>query len=110
MKLIKEKDIRQEYSVLLQEAAMKGGGANPNVRSRDNNEPKQEAVFKFAFMFAREIQFVSCNACKRTGGRGGWGGRTRTERKNAQLFPAILLEAASAAEEGRQLRHFRQRI
>lgn len=27
MKLIKEKDIRQEYSVLFQEAAMKGGGA-----------------------------------------------------------------------------------
>lgn len=68
MKLIKEKDIRQEYSVLVQEAAMKGGGANPAVRRTDNNEPKQEAAFKFAFMVTREIQFVSCNACK--GGKG----------------------------------------
>lgn len=67
MKLIKEGDIGQEYSVLLQEAVVRGGGTNPVVRRTDNNEPKQEAVFKFAFMFAPEIQFVSCNACKGEG-------------------------------------------
>lgn len=33
MKLIKEKDIRQEYSVLLQEGAMKDGRGNPAVPS-----------------------------------------------------------------------------
>lgn len=33
MKLIKEKDIRQEYSVWLQDGAMKDGGGNPVVPS-----------------------------------------------------------------------------
>lgn len=42
MMLIKEKDIRQEYSVLLQEAAIKGSRAKPAVRCTDNNEPKQK--------------------------------------------------------------------
>lgn len=73
MKLIREKDIRQQYSVLLQEGATKDGRGNPAVRRRDNNEPKQEAVFKSPFMFAREIQFVSCNA-RRVGGGGEVGG------------------------------------
>lgn len=90
MKLIKEEDIRQEYSVSLQKAAVKGGAANPVVRRTDNNQPKQEAVFKFAFMFAPKIQFVSCNVCEVEG-------TTIREKKCAIVSPPSTLETSLTA-------------
>lgn len=42
MKLIKEVDIRQECSVLLQEAAVKGGGANPASAAQIITSPNRK--------------------------------------------------------------------